>query len=389
MDDKRLLEIGIKKRNRDITDSWDELAQNSGRFISGEEYRLWVKNAVAKNSKTTGFKEAVEIHTDRSQSSNKLIRMSADNLKDDIYLLEAHGYDKDKWTLVSARSNIWNAYSKQDGIMQLYASKITVKPKGGSAVAELIAAINDVQPVTIESRPLESRENRMLEIPLFDTHFGISHYDDYAPTQRRILDMLSDPREEALFIIGQDMFHNDNFRGQTANGTQIETVDMVKAWNDCRTFYEPLIEAALKHSRSVKIMYAKGNHDESMSWAFVQFLKARYPQAIFDDAMVERKAHVFGANFIGVTHGDKARKNLHNLFPIEFPLEWSRAKNREIHTGHIHKEDAVDVFGMMVRTLSTRNKTDKWHKDNGFVGAHKRFMIFEYSEEELESIHYV
>jgi hypothetical protein len=126
-----------------------------------------------------------------------------------------------------------------------------------------------------------------------------------------------------------------------------------------------------------------------MSWAFVQMLKARFPHIEFDDEIKERKAHCFHQIFIGITHGDKAKKNLHSIFPVEFPIEWSQAKTREIHTGHFHKEDAADVFGMMVRTLATRNKTDQWHKDNGFVGAHKRFMLFEYNESELEAIHYV
>ncbi|WP_303801054.1 hypothetical protein [Alicyclobacillus macrosporangiidus] len=44
---------------------------------------------------------------------------------------------------------------------------------------------------------------------------------------------------------------------------------------------------------------------------------------------------------------------------------------------------------MMVRALVTRNKTDQWHRDHGFVGAHKRFMLFEWSMDALESIHYV
>jgi hypothetical protein len=204
------------------------------------------------------------------------------------------------------------------------------------------------------------------------------------------MDKLSSRKwEEVLFILGQDMLHNDDFRGRTSNGTQIETVDMVKAWNDARMFYQPLLEQAIKQSNSVKVMYAKANHDESLSWAFVQMVKVMYPQIQFDDEIIERKVHTFGLNFIGVTHGDKARKNLHNIFPIEFPVEWSKAKNREIHIGHFHVEDAKDIFGMVVRTLATKNKTDKWHKDNGYVGAHKRFMLFEYSEDNLESIHYV
>jgi hypothetical protein len=204
------------------------------------------------------------------------------------------------------------------------------------------------------------------------------------------MDKLSSRKwEEVLFILGQDMLHNDDFRGRTSNGTQIETVDMVKAWNDARRFIEILLVQAMKQAKKVKVMYSVGNHDESFSWAFVQMLKALYPVIEWDDSLEQRKVHTFGLNFVGVTHGDKARKNLHNIFPIEFPVEWSQAKNREIHIGHFHVEDAKDIFGMVVRTLATKNKTDKWHKDNGYVGAHKRFMLFEYSLKELESIHYV
>lgn len=317
--------------------------------------------------------------------------MSEEQSKDVDYLLKAHGYDKSVWTLVSARNNIWNVYSKQDGIQTLYASQIVVKPRtSGWTFDELLEAIRKVEPVAVQVPDVQADDRRMLEIPLFDAHFGVSDYEYYRPTQQKILGLITSRRwAETFFVVGQDMLHNDNFRGTTANGTVIEAVDIPKAWGDCRKFYEPLLEAALQHSDRVKVMYAKGNHDESMSWCFVQYLKARYPQAVVDDEVQERKVHVFGQNFIGITHGDKGRKNLASIFPAEFPLEWAKTVNREIHTGHFHLEDGKDGPGIMVRTLSTRNKTDQWHRDNGFVGAHKRFMLFEWSEEALESIHYV
>lgn len=405
MNKDKLLELGIKKREGLLDLTWQQIANQYGGdiFTDGEMLRCWVKNQVFKKNKESknenksdilkekSFKETVEIHKDGTQSSNKLVKMSFEDSKNPEFLLKAHGYDSNAWELVSARSNIWNTYSKQDGVLQLYASQITVRPKQNTFdFNKLLETIKQTNPLHIEIEKIKVNNNRLLEIPLFDAHFGISDYEYYKPTQVKIIHKLSQSKwKEVLFVVGQDLFHHDNFRSSTANGTIIENVDMVKAWNDCRVFYEPLIEVAIKQSSNVKVMYAKGNHDESMSWAFVQFLKARFPQVEFDDSFQERKVHVFGDNFIGITHGDKARKNLHNIFPIEFPDLWAKAKNREIHMGHIHIEDAKDVFGMMVRTLATRNKTDKWHQDNGYVGGHKRFMLFEYSLEELESIHYV
>jgi hypothetical protein len=411
MDYEKLLSIGIQKRNKEIAETWEQLAfKYANGVFDGEAYRLWVKNQVNRkglvykqvstsNDTITGndetqnkYNESVEIHKDGTQSSNKLVRMTIEDSKNPNFLLKAHGYDIESWELISAKSNIWNVYSKSDGISTLYSSKISVKPKTSTfSFDKLIEEIRKETPLYIKNR-IENAfsSKRLLEIPFFDSHFGVSDYEYYKETQNETIELITSKKwDEILFIIGQDMLHNDNFRGQTSSGTMIDKVDMISAWSNAKRFFYPLIKEAIDNSNKVKIIYSKGNHDEAMSWAFVQLIKEKFPDVEFDDSFQERKCHTYGEVFIGVTHGDKARKNLHNLFPIEFPLEWAKAKTRELHCGHLHVEDAKDVFGMMVRTLSTKNKTDKWHQDNGFVGAHKRFMLFEYNEKELKNIHYV
>lgn len=397
---QELLNIGLKKRNGELTESWSELAEQHGNgfFTDGEQFRCWVKNRLRSGTVTQNktnlestYKESSEIHKDGSQTSNKLVKMSFEQKKDPTFLLQAHGFDPDTWELINAKNSEWTGYSKQDGQFPQYSSKITVKPKSsGFSMDKLLEATHKISPVYIKTTHRELTEKRLLELSFFDQHFGISDYEYYKPTLDDTIDIIeSAHREEILIIIGQDLLHHDNFRSQTASGTTIENVDIVKAWEDAKAFYSHLINASIPKSNKVKVIYSKGNHDESLSWGFVQTLKAMYPQVEFDDSFVERKAHVFGEVFIGITHGDKAKKNLHNIFPVEFPMEWAKAKTREIHTGHLHTEDAKDVYGMMIRTLSTRNKTDAWHRDNGFVGGHKRFMLFEYNETALKSIHYV
>jgi len=373
---------------------WKYIAQlmteKFGKRFRAEQCRARFRMYPEKE-KPIEYKETHEILPDGSHQSDKLIRMNSEQAKDVEFLLKAHGFDVNEWELVSARNNIWNVYSKQDGIQTLYSSKITVKPKKeGLNLERLIEAISNVKPFKVKRTYREVDTKRLLEIPLFDQHFPISDYEYYKPTQERILDLIySRHWEEILLVIGQDMFHNDNHRGTTSNGTQIEKVDMEKAWKDAERFFFPIIDASIERSNKTCIKYSKGNHDESLAWAFVKMLKHLYPDAEVDDSFEERKTHTFGKVFIGITHGDKGRKDLHNIFPVEFPLEWAQAKTREIHTGHYHREDGKDIFGMMVRTLATRNKTDQWHKDNGFIGNHKRFMLFQYNEEELEAIYYV
>ncbi|CDQ39537.1 SANT/Myb-like DNA-binding domain-containing protein [Virgibacillus salexigens] len=374
---------------------WQEIAKKMSNKFGDTYNREQVRGHYRiepnkRNAEMPDYKETVEIKPDGSQASDKLVELSQAQMKDKDFLLTAHGYSPDEWEVVKATSSKWNHFNKEmDEPRELYASKIVVQPKAnGFNWDKVIEKLQKVKPTKINT-PQHIGE-WLLEIPLFDQHFPISNYEYYKPTQEKIHNKItSRVWKEILLVIGSDLYHNDGFTGQTTKGTIIEKVDMEQAWEDACKFYEPIISKAIEHSERVKIVYSPGNHDESISWAFTKYLKARFPQCDFDDKLVEHKIHVFGDSVIGITHGDKGKKDIHNVFPAQFPSEWGSATTKEIHTGHFHVEDAKDKFGTMVRTLATRNKTDEWHKRNGYVGAHKRFMIFEFSNECLESIHYV
>lgn len=348
------------------------------------------------------YKETVEILADGTHKSDKLLRMTSEQAKDVNYLLKAHGFDTEEWELVSARNNIWNVYSKQDGIQTLYSSKITVKPKQNTFdFNKLIEIINKRKPLNpVKYKGILPEEPTYLEIPLFDLHFGNSTLEYYQNTLQKILELLEKSYEEVLFIVGQDLFHNDNFKGETANGTRIDKVDMEKAWEDAETFYVSLINKALENSKKVTVLFIKGNHDESMAWAFVMNLKSYYrlnDRITFDTRFKERKAHMLGLNFIGTTHGDKNRNNAAANFSVEFPEMWAKATTREVHMGHLHRkrttkqpiEITIDSKGVIVRELGTGNDIDQYHEDYGYTMAHKEFEIFEFTETKKKRIHYV
>lgn len=236
-------------------------------------------------------------------------------------------------------------------------------------------------------------ESKMLELPLFDMHFGVATLADYQDTLHTILSLLdSGNYEEVNIIIGQDLLHNDDFEGRTTKGTPIEKVDMVQAWSDARDFWFAVIQQAVQRSNKVKVIYSKGNHDKSMSWAFVQMLKTAFDGvAEFDDDLRPRKCISWRGCFIGVGHCEykKSRANdLFQQFVLDFPSEFANATVREIHAGHQHTEGDKDI-GIMVRRLSTGVKTDAWSADNGFTGAHKRFMAFEYKPDRVSAVYYV
>lgn len=246
------------------------------------------------------------------------------------------------------------------------------------------------EPIVIERVEDGEAEPEMLEIPLFDQHFpqndGIAVFVE--------LSKIVESRfwEEINVIIGQDMLHNDDMRGRTSSGTPIEKVDMAKGWELARIFYTSLLKICIEHTNRLKITYSKGNHDESMSWAFVQMLKAMFPQAEFDDSMKQRKCISWRECFIGITHGAYKKTSLADLrgqFTIQFPVEFANAKVREIHTGHLHREEERDLYGVMVRRLAHNGVEDEWTDDEGYVGANKRFMVFRWKPGRLAGIDYI
>lgn len=230
----------------------------------------------------------------------------------------------------------------------------------------------------------------MLEIPLFDMHFGVATMDTYRDALADLLGIVAEKNyNEINILIGQDVLHNNDMRGHTAKGTPIERVNFVKAWADAWEFFRTLIDKALEHTPKVQILYSKGNHDECSAWCFFKALEAIYPQVTSDDSLAPRKCIFWRGCFIGYGHCEYTPKSslLFQNFVLDFPQEFAASKVREIHSGHLHRE-SVDE-GIMVRRLPSAVPTDEWSSNNGYTGAHKRFQIFEWAEGRLKAIYYL
>lgn len=258
-------------------------------------------------------------------------------------------------------------------------------------LARLIEAIREnAAPVVVDVRNIDVDDPQMLEIPLFDQHFPFCDPNETYFGMKEIV--TARHWEEINLIIGQDMLHNDDMRGRTSSGRPIEKVDMVDAWQRARSFWCNLIPTCLKFTNRLKITYSKGNHDESLTWAFVQMLKAQFPQAEFDDSLEQRKCILWRGCFIGITHGaykKSSNNDLRGQFTIQFPVEFASAEVREIHAGHLHHEESNDLYGVMCRRLSRNGDTDEWSNNEGYVGANKRFMVFRWKPGRLAGIDYV
>ena len=340
------------------------------------------------------YKSTLKFNADGSRDSDKLVWMTDQQGKDETFLLTAHGFDPEEWELVSAVQNIWQQASKNTDdsvtVTNLYQSKVTVRPKTERwSFADLAQSLKaGIKPVSVK---MPKVGKKALEVTPVDMHFGNSDFEWYKPNLARTLEHIRARVWDRIIVrISDDFFHTDNFKNTTSNGTPQSSMWWPDAYRDGMRFVDTILLAALEQSASVYFVWVPGNHDESMSWCFVQALKERYPQVTFDDEIAERKVHVFYDCAIGMTHGDeKVRKDLDRVFISEFP-EFAMASHREVHMAHLHHEKSTDNFGVMSRSLPTSARTDKWHRSEGFVGARKTFQLFEWERGRgVTDIHYV
>lgn len=268
-----------------------------------------------------------------------------------------------------------------------------IKQHTEDRLEELLEALRDNTPVAQVCHTKHEQAEGMLEIPLFDMHFGIADMEYYRDTLSEILGIISGRRWDKIIIpVGQDLFHNDSIvNGITTKGTLIEKVNLKQAVYDAKTFYFNTIDTALDNANEVKVIYSPGNHDKTVGWLFVQILLERYGREIVEDGLEERKAVLWKGCFIGITHGNKKTDTAQGLrakFTIEFPALFAAANVREIHTGHLHGESSKDEYGVQVRRMSTGNKDDEWTITEGYK-SQKRFMLFEWMPDRLKAIYYI
>lgn len=295
------------------------------------------------------------------------------------------------------RANLAYKFAPHASTVQINANgevvQAWIKQHTENRLEELLEALRDNTPVVQVCPTKHEQAEGMLEIPLFDMHFGIADIEYYRDTLAEILAIIESRKWDKIAIpVGQDLFHNDSIEnGITTKGTPIEKVNLKKAVYDAKTFYFNLIDAAIANANEVRVMYSPGNHDKTVGWLFVQILLERYGKDIVDDSLAERKVIWWNGCFIGITHGNKktdTAQGLRGKFTIEFPALFATAKVREIHTGHLHRESSLDEYGVQVRRMSTGNKDDEWTIIEGYK-SQKRFMLFAWMPDRLKAIYYV
>lgn len=312
-------------------------------------------------------------------------------------LLKKEGYDPSLWRLV------WAHLKDEQG------RKHTVLLKNGEGLKrdeawmdELIAKIGRKAPryPTFKPRKIDDRHLHLIDVA--DHHLGKddllhSYSLEFAreKAEKSVQSLVNRGSgyniDQFLFPVGNDVLHVDNKLNTTTGGTpQQVNAHWTEMWEAGFNMYVTQLEQ-LAQVAPVHVIYNRANHAEHLEWTLVKAVQARLcgmKHITWDINRLDRSCYVYGKNFIGTVHGDKAKQEkLPLLFSTEFRREWGETVHGEIFVHHVHHgsetvyKPAKDFPGVRVNTLRSMSPSDEWHHNAGFTGVPRSIESFIFHKE--------
>lgn len=385
-----------------------DLAVRRARGVQGKQNRRLSSNApdarpaeglpTREPTETAEFNGNQGVIATRTPEVNTLEQLLA-YMKVDLSVWEVERHVINKWE-VGGKPGDGNALIANSpsgfAVQPLFQVKAWLRRKVSEVKARnfldgLLAQFKKSAPV--RKAPKLKSSGVLMEIDIFDAHFGklcwkaetgrdydlkIARLEHDAAVEGLLARAKGFPIARFLYPIGNDFLHTDNDRNTTNAGTP-QDVDgrWQKAFTEGRAALKNSIDR-LRQIAPVDVMVIPGNHDPERMFYLGEVLQAWYHSTVgvtIENSPAKRKYYRYGANLIGLTHGDKEK---HSELPLvmatERPQDWAATKFREFHLGHLHKLKTISFMpvqefnAIRVRTLSSLTPPDAWHKMMGYEG---------------------
>ena len=242
---------------------------------------------------------------------------------------------------------------------------------------ELVEYIESYSPV-VEANYETKKDPVAYEISLPDIHYGKmdgqtldESEEDYMNTVKDLLNKANGLNIERIILpIGNDGMNSEGYSRATTKGTpQHDSAE----WQETFVGYCGLMVRTISYlarTCPVDVVIIQGNHDYERMFYAGEFLKAFFlsdERITIDNNYNSRKYYTYGVNMIMFTHGDKEKPaEMPLIMATEEPMMFAKAKFREVHCGHLHKEMVNEYRGVKVRFIPSICGNDAWHKMMGY-----------------------
>lgn len=340
--------------------------------------------------------------SDGSIVSQKIVSISNEEKITPELILIKHGYDPDEWDVIEATSNYWGKLPTEKSDMPSYQTKIRIRPKNPSAITfkEIKEHYEKMVGEPILTRTVEVQSgDYMLEVNVADMHVGklASHIDaggdyDYQIAKDLWYSIIgqvvaqNEGREdisEILFVWSNDFFNSQSIEQTTVSGTRQDTDTREK-----KLFLigcEMLVNGIemLSKIAPVKTFCTPSNHDETTAYHAICYVAAWFrndERVGVDLSQQPRYYYRFGETLLGFAHGHREKPaRLAVAMSIEAKKWWANTLYKEIHTAHLHTEQAiVEEHGIIIRRIASPVVSDRWHSEEGYIGQVRKAQTFLY-----------
>lgn len=288
-------------------------------------------------------------------------------------------------TLYDAEGNIAAQWVKSQQDQQRVAELIR----------ETIAAWTDELPqVTARESVGSHLADLMACYPIGDAHIGMRAWGeecgedwDLAIAERvqcGAMAALVDgapPAEQAVIVNLGDWFHYDSMAAVTPRSGHHLDADSryakmirvgIKVMRQC-------VESALAKHRTVRVISAIGNHDETGAlWlaAALAHIYEHEPRVTVDTSPSVFTYFEFGRCLVGVHHGHTCKPDkLPGVMAADKPEAWGRTEHRYWWLGHVHHQSIREFPGVTVETFNTLAVKDAYAAAGGWRSRENMKLI--------------
>lgn len=201
---------------------------------------------------------------------------------------------------------------------------------------------------------------------------------------RAAIDYLVDaaPRsQQGWFVNVGDFLHVDSQEGLTHRGT---TQDMSGTFSEIMraagAVQRYAISKMLTKFPEVKIINARGNHDNDAAFALNMYMEGVYenePRVTVLGNDAKFNFIEFGKCLIGVSHGDHINNHqLAGVMTRNAAEAWGRTVFRRWWLGHVHHKIVEEhESGIVLERFNTLTPIDRWHSYSGYGSERRINMI--------------
>ncbi|QDP49467.1 MAG: hypothetical protein Unbinned2716contig1000_48 [Prokaryotic dsDNA virus sp.] len=354
--------------------------------------------------------------TEDTNDINKTLESKISNrIKTLDDLINVAKIDLNEWIIDRHVINKWDVGSNIDDqivVEELFQVKVWLKKNVEFVNAQqvrknILKEIKEKSPKIKKINYKETAQNNLLEINIFDLHFGKlcsaqSSQDDYNTDIARerflkalnklILRSKSFEFEKILFPIGNDFFNSDNHKNETTKGTP---QDEHLLWQETVKKGRQLMQIGIEYLTMfapVHVVVVNGNHDWQRMFMLGEMLEGWFhnnQNVTIDNSFKARKYFKYGKCLIGFTHGNNEKAaDLPLIMAQEQSQNWQDTKYREFHLGHLHHKRDIKYKssqaykGIVIRYLRSLGGEDTWHNIKGYVGSIQSAESFIWNKDE-------